>query len=175
MDNNSKSAFMPSITYGFLMGIILVIYSLILYILELNENTWLGIVSYVITAVFLFYVITNFRDKQQNGFLSYGKGVSVGTLTGLFASVVLAIFIFIYVNYIDPSIVEKALVQAEEGILQRAPNISDEALEQQMSMVEIFTKPVFMAVTSIIWYTIVSLVFSLLISIFAKREDTNIA
>ncbi len=175
MDSNSKSAFMPSLTSGLVLGVILVIYSLILYVVGLNENQWLAAISYVITAIVLFFVIVNFRDKQQDGFITYGKGVSVGTLTGLFASVILAIFTYIYVNYIDPSVIEKALVQAEESILARQPNISDEELDNAMKMVEIFTSPVLMAVMSIFWYTLVSLVFSLLISIFAKREDTNIA
>lgn len=175
MDNNSKPAFMPSLTAGILLGIILVVYSLILYLAGLNENQWLAAVSYVITAIVLYFVIINFRDKQQNGFLSYGKGVTVGLLTGLFASVILAIFSFIYMKYIDPSILEKALVTAEEDVLQRNPNMSDEELDRAMGMVEIFTSPVVITVLTIFWYALVSLVFSLLISIFAKREDVNIA
>jgi hypothetical protein len=175
MDSNNKSAFMPSLTSGLVLGVILVIYSLILYVLGLNENQWLAAISYVITAIVLFFVIVNFRDKQQNGFITYGKGVSVGTLTGFFASIILAIYTYYYVAYIDPSIIDKTLVRAEESILKSQPNISDEELDKAMSMVEFFTSPVIMAVMSIFWYTLVSLVFSLLISIFAKREDTNIA
>lgn len=173
--DNSKSAFMPSLSAGILLGVILVVYSLILYVAELNENQWLAAVSYVITAIVLYFAIINFRDKQQNGFLSYGKGVTVGFLTGLFASVILAIFTYIYVTYIDPGILEQILVKAEESVLQSNPNMSDEELDRAMGMVEIFTSPGVMTVTTIFWYALVSLVFSLLISIFAKREDTNIA
>jgi hypothetical protein len=173
--DNQKSAFMPSLISGLLLGIVLIVYSLILYITELNENVWLASISYVLTAVVLFFAITNFRDKDQNGFLSYGKGVSVGTLTGLFASFLLAIFTYVYVTYIDPSIIEQAIVKAEESILERTPDISDEDLERGLEIVEMVTSPAMMAVMSIFWYTIVSLVFSLIISIFAKREDTNIA
>jgi len=175
MDNNSKPAFMPSLTAGILLGIILVVYSLILYLAGLNENQWLSAVSYVITAIVLYFVIINFRDKQQNGFLSYGKGVTVGLLTGLFASVIFAIFTYIYLTYIDPSILEQAMVKAEESVLQSNPNMSDEDLDRAMGFIEIFTSPAGMTATTIFWYTLVSLVFSLLISIFAKREDVNIA
>ncbi len=173
--DNSKSAFMPSLSAGILLGVILVVYSLILYVAELNENQWLAAVSYVITAIVLYFVIINFRDKHQNGFLSYGKGVTVGLLTGLFASVILAIFTYIYITYIDPSIMEQVLIKAEESVLQTNPNMSDEELDRAMGMVEIFTSPGVMTVMTIFWYALVSLVFSLLISIFAKREDINIA
>lgn len=175
MENNQKSAFMPALYSGLIMGMILIVFSLILYVTDLTENVWVASFSYVITAIVLYFAIINFRDKQQEGFLSYGKGVSVGTLTGIFASILLAIFTYIYVTYIDPSVMEEAIIKAEEGILESNPNMSDADLENALGMVEIFTSPVMMAVMTILWYTIVSLVFSLLISIFAKREDNNIA
>ena len=170
---NQKSVLMPSLSAGLILGIILVVFSLLLYVADLNENIWIASISYVIIAVVLYFAIINFRDKQQNGFLTYGKGVSMGTLVGFFASILFAVFTYVYVTYIDPSVIDKALVAAEEGILERMPNISDDELEKQMSIVEIFTKPLIMAITSIFWYTMVSVVFSLLISIFAKQEDTN--
>lgn len=170
--DNQKSAFMPSLTSGLILGVVLIVFSLILYITDLNENVWIASISYVLTAIVLFYAITNFRDKEQNGMLSYGKGVGVGTLTGFFASILLAIFTYVYVTYIDPSVIEQAIVKAEESILETNPNISDDDLEKGLEMV---TSPILMGVMSIFWYTIVSLVLSLLISIFAKKEDTNIA
>jgi len=175
MDENQKSALKPSLTSGLILGVILIVYSLILYIADLNENTWAASFSYVITAVVLYFAIVNFRDKEQNGFLAYGKGVSVGTLTGLFASVLLAIFTYIYVAYIDTSILETMIVNAEESIIESNPNIGDAELDQALGIVEIFNTPVMMSIMAGLWYTIISLVFSLLISIFAKQEDTNIA
>lgn len=170
---NQKSALMPSLSAGLILGIALVVYSLVLYVADVNENVWLASVSYIITAVVLYFAIINFRDKLQNGFLSYGKGVGFGALTGFFASILLAIFTYIYVSYIDPTVLDQAIISAEEAILEQNPNIGDDELEQAIGMVEIFTSPVMMAVMTIFWYTMVSVVFSLLISIFAKHEDTN--
>lgn len=175
MDDNQKSAFMPALNFGLILGVLLIVYSLVLYIVELNENVWAASFSYVLTAAVLYFAIINFRDKQQNGFIAYGKGVSLGTLTGLFASVLLAIFTYIYVAYIDTGILDTMMIKAEESILESNPNIGDAELEQAMSIAEIFNTPIMMAVLSALWYTFISFVFSLLISIFAKREDTNIA
>jgi len=123
----------------------------------------------------LFYAITSFRDNKQNGLLSFGKGVGLGTLIGFFASLILAVFIYVYITYVDPGVIEEAMIRAEESVLQSQPDISDADLDKAMEIVEIFTSPGIMASMSIIWYTMVSVVFSLLISIFAKREDINIA
>jgi len=175
MEENNTSAFMPSLVSGLMLGVLLVIYSLVLYLFDLNENVWLASVSYLITGAFLFYAISSFRDNKQNGFLSFGKGVGLGTLIGFFASLILAIFTYVYITYIDPGVIEQAMIKAEESILESQPNISDADLDQAMGMVEIFTSPGIMAVMGIVWYTMVSVVLSLLISIFAKREDINIA
>ena len=175
MEENNNSAFMPSLVSGLMLGVLLVIYSLVLYLFDFNENVWLAAVSYLITGAFLFFAITSFRDNKQNGFLTFGKGVGLGTLIGFFASLILALFTYIYISYIDPGVIEESMIRAEESILQSQPNISDDDLDKAMEMVEIFTSPGMMAVMGIIWYTMVSVVLSLLISIFAKREDINIA
>jgi len=175
MDENNKSIFLPSLTNGLILGVALIGFSLILYILELTENVWVASLAYVILAVILYFAITSFRDKQQNGFLTYGKGVGVGTLTGIFGAILLAIFTFIYVSYIDPGIIEQALIKGEESILESNPEIGDAELEQALGFMEMVTTPTMMSLIAIFWYALVSLVFSLLISIFAKREDTNIA
>lgn len=175
MDNNQKSAFLPSLKSGLILGLVLVVFSLILYVADLNDNLWVASFSNVIVAIVLYFSITNFRDSQQEGFITYGKGVRIGFLTGLFASVLLAIFTYIYVIYIDPSVMEQAIINAEESILESNPNIGDDELDRALGMVEIFTNPVMMSVMTIFWYALVSVVFSLIISIFAKREDTNIA
>ena len=175
MEENNHPAFMPSLVSGLMLGVLLVIYSLVLYLFDLNENIWLSSVSYLITGAFLFYAITSFRDNKQNGLLSFGKGVGLGTLIGFFASLILALFIYVYITYVDPGVIEEAMIRAEESVLQSQPDISDADLDNAMEIVEIFTSPGIMASMSIIWYTMVSVVFSLLISIFAKREDINIA
>lgn len=171
---DQKSALLPSLGAGVILGIALVVFSLILYITEQNENIWLALLSYVILAGVLYFAIVNFRDKNQNGYLTYGKGVRVGFLTGLFASIILAIFLFVYVSYIDSDILNQAAINAEESILERSPNIGDAELEQALAIVGIFATPVMTAVMTIFWYSLVSLVFSLIISIFAKQEDANI-
>lgn len=174
MDNNSKPAFMPSLSYGTLLGIVLVIYLLILYLVDMQENEWLAVLGYLILVVGLYFFIILFRDKQQNGFISYGKGVSVGVLIGLFAGIVVSIYTYVNIIYIDTSILEPILVEIEESIIKAKPNIEEEELVKTMELMNT-TMPYILVFFNVISYTLVSLIFSLLISIFAKREDINIA
>jgi chaperone required for assembly of F1-ATPase len=60
-------------------------------------------------------------------------------------------------------------------MLAQNPNMTDEQLEQGLKMVAIFSTPTAMAIMGFIVNLIVSVILSLIIAIFAKREDRSIA
>lgn len=173
MEENNKSAVMPSLTYGIYLGFALIIFSLILFLLEVEFDSKLTWISYLIMAAGLFWAMISFRDKHNGGFASYGKAFGTGFWTGLFAAIVSAIFTYFYVIYIDAGLIDQILLQAEEAILETNPNMSDEQLEQALSMTEMFTSPVMMTVWAFVGNLVGATLLSLIIAIFAKREDPS--
>ncbi len=170
MEEKMKSAFMPSLMPGIYLGFALIMYTLVLFILDVDMESPLKYGSYVIMAIGLYLSIVAFRDKQLDGFISYGKAFSAGFYTGLFASVIASIFTVIYVQYIDTE-----LLVAEESMLEANPDMSNEQIDQALSMTEMFTSPIMMGVMGFIANLILSAILSLIIAIFAKRENNNIA
>lgn len=175
MEEKQKSAFMPSLMPGIYLGFVLIIYSLLMFILDVEHESYINYFSYVILAAGLFWSVVSYRDKQLGGYIEYGKAFSAGFYTGLFASALAGIFLYIYVQYIDPGIIEEILIKAEESMLEQNPDISNEQLEQALSWTETFTSPVMMGVMGFIMNLIVSAIFSLIIAIFAKRENKQVA
>ena len=170
-----KSAFMPSLMPGIYLGFALIIYTLVLFILDIDMESPLKYGSYVIMAIGLYMSIITFRDKQLDGFISYGKAFSAGFYTGLFASIIASIFTIIYVQYIDTELIANILLIAEESMLEANPDMSNEQIDQALSMTEMFTSPIMMGVMGFIANLLLSAILSLLIAIFAKRENNNIA
>ncbi|MFK5857331.1 MAG: DUF4199 domain-containing protein [Bacteroidota bacterium] len=175
MEEKMKSAFMPSLMPGIYLGFALIIYTLILFVLDIDMESPAKYVSYVLMAVGLYLSIVSFRDKHLDGFISYGKAFSAGFYTGLFASLLGAIFTLFYVQYIDTELIANILIVAEEGMLEQNPDMSNEQLDQALSMTEMFTSPIMLGVISFIANLLLSAVLSLIIAIFAKRENQNIA
>jgi len=132
-------------------------------------------VSYGIMAIGLYLSIISFRDKQLDGFITYGKAFSAGFYTGLFASIIASIFTVFYVQYIDTELIANILIIAEEGMLESNPDMTNEQIDQALSLTEMFTSPIMMGVIGFIGNVILSAALSLLIAIFAKRENQNIA
>jgi hypothetical protein len=162
-----KSALMP----GIYLGIILIIYSLILYLLDIEQQSGWNYLSILWMAGMLFWAMITTRDKTLNGNISYGKAFGVGFWTGLFAAIISAIFTYIFVTEINPNFAQEILTKAEEQMLQQNPEMSDEQLEMALSMTEKFTSPVMLTVWALVMNVFFATVLSLIISIFVKREE----
>ena len=108
------------------------------------------------------------RDQQLGGFISLGRCVGLGTFIGLISGLIGGVLHLIYTQIINPGYADtmkEALQQqfAEQGM-------SEEAIEQALSMSAMFTGPV----ATFIIYVIGGLIFGVLVGlvagIFMKRE-----
>ncbi len=91
MEENQKSVVMPSLMYGIYLGFALIVYSLILFLLDVDHESKLTWISYVIMAAALFWAMISVRDKELDGFISYGKAFGTGFWTGLFMMLIKSI------------------------------------------------------------------------------------
>ncbi len=155
-------------TSGAILGSSLIIFSFILYIAGLNENKVLNLFSYAILIGGIIYGIKQVRDKIQNGFITYGRSVGTGTLVALFASIILAFFMFILMKYVDSSIIEKSMELAQQQWSESG--MSDDEIETMTKMAESFMTPGFMAVGTVFGFTFFGAIISLIVSAFMKKE-----
>ncbi len=175
MEEKQKSAFMPSLIPGIYVGFALIIFSLITFLLDVEYDSPIKYISYVLLALGLFWATISFRDKYMGGHIEYGKAFSAGFYTGLFAAVLTGIFTFIYIQYIDPGLIDEIMLTTEETMLEQNPEMSDDQIDQALSMTEMFMSPWIMSVMGFISNVVVSAIFSLIIAIFAKRENNQVA
>lgn len=175
MEQKSPSNFAAGLMPGIYTGAALIVFRLILFLLDVDRESMYNFTIYIVLVVGLYMGIVNYRDKYLSGVMSYGKVVGSGFAIGLIASVILGVFTYFYVMYIDAAMVADVLLQAEENMLAQNPNMTDEQLEQGLKMVAIFSTPTAMAIMGFIVNLIVSVILSLIIAIFAKREDRSIA
>ncbi len=169
-----KSAFGPSAISGVYLGVALIVFSLITFLLDFEYDSPIKYISYAILAIGLYWAIVSYRDKHLGGFISYKGAFTAGFYTALIASLITGIFTFIYVEYIDTALIGQVLEQAELDMLERSPDMSDEQLDQALSFTEIFASPIVLSIAGFISNLVVSIILSLIISIFAKRENKEV-
>ena len=167
----NKSIFSPAFAYGFIVSIVLILFKLILFLAGVDENSYLQILFYVVFALGLLYTMTIIRNKNLGGYITFGKAFMVGFYATLAISIVMAIYTYFYMTQINPEMIEEAMSQAEEKIIEANPEMSDEDLETALNAAKIFMQPGIMSIMSIFGTLITGTLLSLVGAAFVKRKN----
>lgn len=169
MENKKAPYSKTALTYGVYLGVISIIYSVILYVAGMLGNKPLGYVSYLIVIGVLIWAMLNYRDKVNDGYMSYGTGVGLGFLTALIGGVIGAVFTYVLMAFIDPSLPETLLNAALEEAVQKSPEIEGN-LEMVEGMMRKMMSPGVLAISGIIGSAIGGVIISLILAAIFKKD-----
>lgn len=167
MESTTTSTKSVAIKYGVINGLLAIIFFLILDFAGLTDNKYLNWVGIIISAVLIFLAQKEYL-REGDGYLNYGQGVGLGTLLSLVGATISSIFTFIYIKFINPAFLEN-LVEAQRMSMEEQ-GLSDDQIEQAMSISEKFMSPPMMLVMGIIGGVIVGVIISLIISAINKKS-----
>jgi len=167
MKPTSKSQLTKTIIYGTILGLVLVIYSFILHKTNLEKNMWLSLFQNIFLIAAIILSIQCFRNRFNEGYISYGKALGTGVLTIIWASLIVAIYTYLFTKYIDPTAIENA----RELALKNIENSNNEDQIELMSKIFnfIFSSSI-MSVLTFIGNVFKGTIFSLIIAAFLKKE-----
>ena len=91
--------------YGCLAGFLIFMLHLVTGIKNLDYSTIeiLGYVSILLSLSFIFFGIKHYRDRINNGIISFGKAIMIGLLISVFVGIGISIADFIYTKFVNPS------------------------------------------------------------------------
>ncbi len=161
--------------YGAVLGCCLVAIAVVMWLLGIDDKESMipSLLNNVLIIAGIAYTVILFRDTENNGFISYGDSLKLGTSVAFFSSVILSFYTFIFVTFIEPDYLNEIIELAEQAILESDPEISDENLDLALSMSERFMQPHWLLILGILGGTFVGFIYSLIISIFVKKVDLN--
>jgi tetrahydromethanopterin S-methyltransferase subunit G len=157
------------IRYGLLTGLVIIIYSFVLFATgqEMNQALgWVSIAGLPIAGI----VFAHKAFKQANaGFMSYGQGLGIGVLLSLVSGLLTVAFSFVYRTFIDPDLSSRMMDKMRTK-LEAAGSMSDAQIDQALSMSTKFsTGPIGFAI-GILSSVLLGLVFSLVIAAITKNS-----
>ena len=117
MEEKSTSKSKVILINGIILGLALIVYSVLLYIFDLNLNSYLSWVNYIIIVGVVVYATKNYKDNSLNGIMTYGQALGLGTLIILLGVLLSSIYYYIFVTAIDPDFLSKGLAVMEEKLL----------------------------------------------------------
>jgi hypothetical protein len=167
------SVWRTNLTSGVIMGLLGVVYSLVMYFLNLTFNKNLGYLMMVIFAFILYYLIRSYRNNYLNGYITYGQAVGAGVIIWLYYSIIAAVFIYILYGVIDTGLTAKQLAFTEE--LMAKKGTPQQAVDAAMGIQRKILKPAIIAPLSIFGNMLWGTIISLIVSIFLKKEGNPLA
>lgn len=162
-----------AMNYGAIVGIALVIFNLLTYVAGVSTSKNVSYLSFLIIILGIFFCIKHYRDKILGGGINYGKSLGMGTLICLYSGIIYGFFTYILLKFIDPGLIDKILAMVEENLVKSG--MPDDKVEMAMNMQKKFATPLFYAFSEVFSLTFYGFIFSLILSIFLRKEVTPFA
>jgi hypothetical protein len=157
-----------NLTNGLILGLVGIVYTLLMYFLDLTLNKAQGLVFIVIQIAVLYFLLKSYRDNFMHGQITYGQSVGAGVIICLYYAVIMAIFTYILYAIIDTGLIAKQLAITEDGLVKRG--LPQASIDAGMKIQEKIMKPAILAPISILGSMVWGTILSLLVSIFIRKE-----
>ena len=164
-----KSNLNVTMTWGLVVGLALIILSLVLYIMNIYKApTWVGILNYALIIGGIVMAQLKYRNNILDGYITYGKAVGTGVLVSLFASIIYAFYFIILTKFIDTGYMDKVLETVEQAYAEQS--LSEDQIAAALEMSKKMMTPIMMALSTVFGFVFMGTLFSLITSIFIKKE-----
>jgi hypothetical protein len=157
-----------NLTNGLIMGLTGIVYTLIIYFLDLTINKVQGYVFMVVLVVLLYFLVKSYRDNYMHGMITFGQALGAGLIIFLYYSVIMALFTYILYTVIDPDLTGKMLAAGEEAMVKKG--IPQAQIDAGMAIQVKIMKPAIMALIGILSSMFTGFIISLLVAAFVRKE-----
>jgi hypothetical protein len=169
------------LVYGLIAGVIVstIMAISMAYHDSCNNNTSSMVVGYasmVLAFSMIFVAIKSYKDKQLNGFISFGKAFKVGLLIALIASTMYVIVWGIEYNYFLPGFADKyANSVVEQAKKAGSAEAIQKAIQEGAMVKKLYANPFSFALITYTEILPVGLIVSLIAALILKRKKTETA
>jgi hypothetical protein len=162
-----------AIKYGIIIGLVFIVYGMILEFmgLDLETRQIFDYVSFVFLLVAIILAHKAFKEGGD-GYMSMGQGLGMGTLISLIGGALSGVFSYIYIKFIDDSMLTKIKDLQIEKMEEQG--LDDAQIEQAMEIAGKFMSAEMIPVWAILGTLFFGFILSLIVSLFTKNANPNL-
>jgi len=127
------------IVKGAILSGISIVFSVIVYVFNLYEITWLSWVNYAIFIAGLVYGAVLYANQNNNN-VNFGNVFAHGFKTTAVVIVISVLFSVLSIKLLFPDMVDK-IVEMSRKQMEKNPQMTDEMIEQAVAMTKKFFLP----------------------------------
>ena len=175
---NKKSASKSNVEYGVSYGLAMILSFVLIYALGVSpiENPMIGRISslssyFFFPVIFIYLGIKSYK-KNNFGFASLSECLKTGVTIVFIAALLFAIFNTIF-NLIFPEFLDEILDQTRQVMLKQNPNLTSEQMEMALSITKKFSSPIFSVPVTLLMFSFLGLIYSLIIGLIFKKDKSQ--
>ena len=135
-----------------------------------------GYLTMLLSMVFVFIGIKHYRDKINNGVLSFRQGLKIGVLIVLVPSVAFGLFDILYTEVINPDWLDNYYTEmVEQTKKSTAPEKLDAALKKLETSKKIFSIPILQFLLMAFTVFVIGFIVTIISSLTLRRSKPAIA
>jgi hypothetical protein len=158
----------PGVKAGIFVGILSVVCSVVLYILDLDLNEKSRLIAYVfMIAAPLFGVL--FCKKELIEGMRFSEGFQTAIQASMVAAIIGVVYFFFYIHFLRPDFQDTILDIAKKEMIDKG--INGAQLDNALAMTKKFMNPMFGAAISIIMYALIGAIIGAISSAVMKNKD----
>lgn len=169
-----KNVLVYGLISGFIVSLLMVIPVSLCYNNEkmMEESVWIGYATMLIAFSMIFVGTKNYRDKYNNGVISFGKAFKTGLLITLVASTIYVLTWQIEYHFFFPEFMDK--YNAHELTKLKSSGLSQQVIDQKtaemLKMTEMYKNPLVNILFTYLEILPVGLIVSLICAAILKRK-----
>ncbi len=154
--------------WGLYLGLVLIAWSVITIIAGMEGNDYMGYATYLFIIGGMVMAHKEFKENGD-GYMSYSQGLGIGTLVTLISGLISVAFSYIYVKFIDDSLIEIIKDKQLEGMQEQG--LSDAQIEQALEISGSFMVPEVMFPLALVFMVFFGFIIALVVSAITKNAN----
>ena len=171
---NQNTATKTMLTYGFYIGILMVIVSLLNYSFgNIFKPHWS--VSLGGSLIFIGLMVYALREYKANngGFLRLGEAIKIGLGIALVSALIGIVYQFVLMYVLEPDYMTNMAAFQEQAILEKYPEMDEAQFETALNMTKKFTSPGILVAMSLAGSLFFGLIVSLIAGLIMKKDKNE--
>jgi hypothetical protein len=138
-----------------------------------QPSAFLGYTTMLVAFSFIFVAVRNYRDKYNEGTVTFGRAFLIGLYITLIASVMYVVVWVIDYYVFVPDFMEKYTERMMQDAISNGEDTA--ALQAEMEMYKkLYTNPLYVVLLTFGEILPVGLVVSLIVAVILKRKNANV-
>lgn len=165
----------PSLRFSLTIAGIMIGIGLIMFItgLDMSDNAkTFNYIALIVPIYFLFIALKEKREKELNGFISFGQAFKRGAAICSITALIQSAYQILYFKMINPGMIDK--IKDQQLLEFEKKGMSDQEIEIALQYTELFvSNPALIFISTFLAIFIVGCIISLVISAIIKRDNPN--